>query len=138
MIIVDRKESEEYSQNTISYLTYFGDYTTLWNRIHKIKIKIIPENKKFVELYIGFRSGTSKLLIKKFKLNINGKYAYKDKQYALEIIIFETVRKLANYVSGNANSLDLKVPAFSIKHIDQVLKDKILIMTPEERKTKNI
>ncbi|MEM3264946.1 MAG: hypothetical protein QXH07_03215 [Thermoplasmata archaeon] len=28
---------------------YFGEYTTLWNRIHKIKIKIIPENKEFVK-----------------------------------------------------------------------------------------
>ncbi|MEM3667938.1 MAG: hypothetical protein QW388_04765 [Thermoplasmatales archaeon] len=31
-------------------IPYFGDYTTLWNRIHKINIKIIPENKEFVEL----------------------------------------------------------------------------------------
>ncbi|MEM3290875.1 MAG: transposase, partial [Candidatus Micrarchaeaceae archaeon] len=30
-------------------IPYFGDYTTLWNRIHKISIKIIPENKEFVE-----------------------------------------------------------------------------------------
>ncbi|MEM0050583.1 MAG: hypothetical protein QXW39_08660 [Candidatus Bathyarchaeia archaeon] len=49
MIIVDWKESKECSQNTSSYHTYFGDYTTLWNRIHKIKIKIITENKEFVE-----------------------------------------------------------------------------------------
>ncbi|MEM3872296.1 MAG: hypothetical protein QXE05_07040 [Nitrososphaeria archaeon] len=31
------------------FIPYFGDYTTLWNRIHKIKIKIIPENKEVVE-----------------------------------------------------------------------------------------
>ncbi|MEM3431541.1 MAG: hypothetical protein QW783_03285 [Candidatus Micrarchaeia archaeon] len=31
------------------FIPYFGDYTTLWNRIHKINIKIIPENKEFVE-----------------------------------------------------------------------------------------
>ncbi|MEM3312173.1 MAG: hypothetical protein QW042_04485 [Thermoplasmata archaeon] len=31
-------------------IPYFGDYTTLWNRIHKIKLEIIiPENKE-VEL----------------------------------------------------------------------------------------
>ena len=30
-------------------IPYFGDYTTLWKRIHKINIKIIPENKE-VEL----------------------------------------------------------------------------------------
>ncbi|MEM0137945.1 MAG: hypothetical protein QW608_06040 [Thermoplasmata archaeon] len=28
-------------------IPYFGDYTTLWNRIHKIKLEIIiPENKE--------------------------------------------------------------------------------------------
>ncbi|MEM3845681.1 MAG: IS5/IS1182 family transposase, partial [Candidatus Parvarchaeota archaeon] len=31
------------------FIPYFGEYTTLWNRIHKINIKIIPENKEFVE-----------------------------------------------------------------------------------------
>ncbi|MEM4065822.1 MAG: IS5/IS1182 family transposase, partial [Candidatus Micrarchaeaceae archaeon] len=31
------------------FIPYFGDYTTLWKRIHKIKIKIIPENKEVVE-----------------------------------------------------------------------------------------
>ncbi|MEM4056774.1 MAG: hypothetical protein QW578_07040 [Thermoplasmatales archaeon] len=30
-------------------IPYLGDYTTLWNRIHKIKIKIIPENKEVIE-----------------------------------------------------------------------------------------
>ncbi|MEM3873232.1 MAG: hypothetical protein QXE05_11795 [Nitrososphaeria archaeon] len=30
-------------------IPYFGDYTTIWNRIHKINIKIIPENNEFVE-----------------------------------------------------------------------------------------
>ncbi|MEM3573680.1 MAG: hypothetical protein QXJ62_05575 [Nitrososphaeria archaeon] len=31
------------------FIPYFGDYTTLWNRIHKIKPEIIiPENKEFV------------------------------------------------------------------------------------------
>ncbi|MEM3933133.1 MAG: hypothetical protein QXF22_05245 [Thermoplasmata archaeon] len=49
LIIVDWKESEECLKNTISYL-YFGDYTTLWNRINKIKLEIIiPEKKEFVE-----------------------------------------------------------------------------------------
>ncbi|MEM4115970.1 MAG: hypothetical protein QXP59_08220 [Saccharolobus sp.] len=26
-------------------IPYFGDYTTLWNRIHKIKPEIIPDAK---------------------------------------------------------------------------------------------
>lgn len=88
--------------------------------------------------HIRLRPETSKLLIDKFKLNMNRKYPFKGKQYALETIIFETIRKLANYISGNAKNLDLKSPEFRIEHIDSQLKDKILTMTPEERKATNI
>ena len=31
-------------------IPYFGDYTTLWNRIHKIKLEIIIPEKKEIEL----------------------------------------------------------------------------------------
>ncbi|MEM4104814.1 MAG: hypothetical protein QXF80_07465 [Thermoplasmatales archaeon] len=76
--------------------------------------------------------------IEKFKLNMNRKYAYKSKQYALETIIFETVRKLANYVSRKSKTIDLVSPDFTIQYIDSEMKDKILTMAPEERKAKNI
>ncbi|MEM4090556.1 MAG: hypothetical protein QXQ46_07420 [Thermoplasmatales archaeon] len=69
---------------------------------------------------------------------MNKRYPYSGKQYALETIILEIVGKLANYISGNAKTLDLKAPEFSIEHIDPVLKDRILTMTPEERKAKKI
>ena len=77
---------------------------------------------------------TSKLFIEKFKLNMNKEYAYKDKQYALETIIFESVRKLANYISGKSKTIDLESPEFGIGHIDSELKDKTLTMTPEEKR----
>ena len=35
-------------------------------------------------------------------------------------------------------SLDLKSPDFKIEHIDSEMKDKILTMTIEERKARNI
>lgn len=88
--------------------------------------------------HIRLRPETSKLLIDKFRLNMNRKYPFKGKQYALETLIFETLRKIANYVSGNSKVLDLKAPEFTIEHIDSGLKEKILTMTPEERKAKDI
>ncbi|MEM3811644.1 MAG: CRISPR-associated endonuclease Cas1 [Thermoplasmata archaeon] len=88
--------------------------------------------------HVRLKPETSKLLIEKFKLNLNKKYQYNGKQHALGTIIFETVRKLANYISGNTKTLDLKAPDFSIEHIDPELKDKILAMTLEERKAKMI
>ena len=48
------------------------------------------------------------------------------------------IRKLENYVSGNSETLGLTPPEFRIQHIDSELKDKILAMTPEERKPKKI
>ncbi|MEM3192508.1 MAG: hypothetical protein QW292_10580 [Candidatus Parvarchaeota archaeon] len=69
---------------------------------------------------------------------MNKRYPYRGKQYTLETIIFETVRKLANYISGNSKTLDLKVPEFSIEHIDPVLKDRILTMILKEIKPKKI
>jgi hypothetical protein len=84
------------------------------------------------------RPEVSKLLIKKFKLNMNKTYPYKGKHYALETIMFETIRRLANYIEGKSKELNLETPDFRIEHIDQNLKQKILSMTLEERKAKHI
>ncbi|MEM3754054.1 MAG: IS5/IS1182 family transposase, partial [Candidatus Micrarchaeaceae archaeon] len=50
--LVDYRGLEGIRRKLKNYMLvlYFREYTTLWNRIHKIKIKIIPENKEFVEL----------------------------------------------------------------------------------------
>ncbi|MEM4114953.1 MAG: hypothetical protein QXP59_02980 [Saccharolobus sp.] len=50
--LVDYRELEGIERMLTKYklIPYFGDYTTLWNGIHKIKPEIIiPENKEFVE-----------------------------------------------------------------------------------------
>ncbi|MEM0135704.1 MAG: hypothetical protein QXU18_10865 [Thermoplasmatales archaeon] len=65
-------------------------------------------------------------------------YPFKDKQYALEIIIFETVRKPVNYVSENAKNLDIKSPVFTIEWIDSEMMERILTTTSVERKAKYI
>ncbi|MCL4480171.1 MAG: CRISPR-associated endonuclease Cas1 [Candidatus Thermoplasmatota archaeon] len=88
--------------------------------------------------HIRLRPDTSRLLIEKFKLNMNKTYPYKGKQYVLETTIFETTRKLANYIEGKIKELNRVTPEFHIEHIDQSLRYKILNMTPEQRKAKNI
>ncbi|MEM3334993.1 MAG: hypothetical protein QXW48_02150 [Thermoplasmata archaeon] len=54
----------------------------------------------------------------------------------MKVIIFETVRRLANYIERNAKTLDLRTFNLCIEHIDPELKDKVLIMMQEERKAK--
>ncbi|MEM0143192.1 MAG: CRISPR-associated endonuclease Cas1 [Candidatus Parvarchaeum sp.] len=122
------------------------DVQELFRWVSDLSVIQLLEDKKLKQssfiltenYHIRLRAETSKLLIEKFKLNMNKKYEYKGKQYALETIIFETVRKLANYISGNAKTLDLKTPEFTIEHIDSEIRNKILTMTPEEIKAKNI
>ncbi|MEM3845762.1 MAG: CRISPR-associated endonuclease Cas1 [Candidatus Parvarchaeota archaeon] len=122
------------------------DIQELYRWVSDLSVIQLLEDKKLTKssfiltenYHIRLRPETSKLLIEKFKLNLNKKYPYRGKQYALETIIFETVRKLANYIEGNVKTLDLKSPEFCIEHIDPELKDKILSMTPEERKAKKI
>ncbi|MEM3431654.1 MAG: CRISPR-associated endonuclease Cas1 [Candidatus Micrarchaeia archaeon] len=122
------------------------DIQELFRWISDLSVIQLLEDKKLTKssfiltenYHIRLRPETSKLLIEKFKLNMNKKYEYRGKQYALETIIFETVRKLANYISGNTKTLDLGSPEFRIEHIDSEMRDKILAMTPEERKAKHI
>ncbi|MEM3322488.1 MAG: hypothetical protein QXY02_06010 [Conexivisphaerales archaeon] len=94
-----------------------------------------PKKSSFIiteNYHIRLRPETSKLLIEKFKLNMNKKYVYKGKRYALETTIFESVRKVANYIDGISRTLDLQSPEFKIEHIDHERKDKILTMIPKE------
>ncbi|MEM3290944.1 MAG: hypothetical protein QW046_05450 [Candidatus Micrarchaeaceae archaeon] len=74
------------------------------------------------------------LLIKKFKLNL--KKLFKGKKYALKVIIFGAVRKLANYIEGNAKTLNLRTPNLFNEFIDPELKDKILTIMREDKKAK--
>jgi CRISPR-associated protein Cas1 len=94
---------------------------------------IITEN-----YHIRLKPETSKFLIEKFKVNLNKRYPFNNKYYALETIILETVRKIANYISGDSKTFHLMIPEFSLEHIESDAIDKLLTMTTEERKAKGI
>ncbi|MEM3455492.1 MAG: hypothetical protein QXT72_02920 [Candidatus Micrarchaeia archaeon] len=118
------KESEECLQNTSSYLTYFGDYTTLWNRIHKIKIKIIPKNKEFVE---SDCTGLKTFYGEKYEQFKYGDPNAKRKKYLVVIITADVKkRKLLNleiHIQGKGQS-EPKVVEKQIKEASEKYKIK--------------
>jgi len=74
-----------------------------------------------------FKTKTAKLLIEKIKNNFNQCYEFRNKQYALENIMFENIRKLSRYVIGNSKSLEFTIPDIEIKRNDNSqVRDRIM------------
>ena len=73
--------------------------------------------------------------IRKIINNFNNRYEFKNKQYTLENIMFENIRKLSKYITGNSKSLEFTIPAIEIKRNDNSqIRDKIMSINPEKRK----
>jgi CRISPR-associated protein Cas1 len=84
---------------------------------------------------IRLRERTAKLLIEKIRLNFNSKAPYKGKNYSFSNILHENVLRLANYITDKTEKINFDVPKLGIKRNDDVtLQEKILSMTPSERK----
>ena len=62
-----------------------------------------------------FKTKTAKLLIEKIKNNFNQRYEFRNKQYALENMMFENIRELRRYITGNSKSLEFTIPDIEIK-----------------------
>jgi len=85
--------------------------------------------------HIRLKPNTAKLLIEKIKNNFNQRYEFRNKQYALENIMFENIRELSKYITGNSKSLEFTIPDIEIKRNDNSLvRDKIMSIDPEKRK----
>jgi len=85
--------------------------------------------------HIRLKSNTAKLLIEKIKNNFNQRYEFRNKQYALENIMFENIRELSRYIIGNSKPLELTIPEIEIKRNDNYqVRDKIMSIDPEKRK----
>jgi len=85
--------------------------------------------------HIRLKPNTAKLLIEKIKNNFNQRYEFRNKQYALENIMFENIRELSRYVIGNSKSLEFTIPDIEIKRNDNSkIRDKIMSINPEKRK----
>jgi len=85
--------------------------------------------------HIRLKPNTAKLLIEKIKNNFNQRYEFKNKQYALENIMFENIRELSRYITGNSKQLTFSIPDMAIKRNDNSqVRDKIMSINPEKRK----
>lgn len=84
---------------------------------------------------IRLREKTAKLLIDKIRLNFNSKAPYKGKNYTFSNILHENILRLANYIMDKTEKINFDVPRLEINRNDDViLQEKILSMSPSERK----
>jgi len=111
---------------------YVVDYSVI--ELLEIKLKksdfITTEN-----YHIRLKPNTAELLIEKIKNNFNQRYEFRNKQYALENIMFENIRELSKYITGNSKNLEFTIPDIEIKRNDNSqVRDKIMSIDPDKRK----
>ena len=78
----------------------------------------------------------AKLFIAKIYSNFNAKYNYKNgKNYSYQIILQDNLQQLSNFIVAKKKEFDFIIPKINLNRNDNVeLREKILNMTPEERK----
>jgi len=111
---------------------YVIDYSVI--ELLEIKLKksdfITTEN-----YHIRLKPHKAKLLIEKIKNNFNQRYEFRNKQYALENIMFENIRELNKYIMGNVKQLEFRIPDIVISRNDSnEMRNKIMSINPEKRK----
>ena len=103
--------------------------------MEKKKIKksdfIITENH-----HTRLGEDVGKLLIEKINSNFNVRCSYKNgKQYSYQIILQDNLQQLANFIVNKKKEFDFVIPKMKFNRNDNVeLREKILRMTPQERK----
>lgn len=89
--------------------------------------------------HIRLREKTAKMLVEKIKANFNNRALYKGSNFTYENILYDNVKMLADYIEGKKNKLEFNVPLIAINRNDEIdQRDRILSITPEERKTLGI
>ncbi len=82
---------------------------------------------------------TSKKLIEAIKNNFNQRYIYKNKHYALEIIMLENIKEFAKYLSINKKDLEFYIPEIKItRNDDNEIREKVISITSEKRNKRKI
>jgi len=78
----------------------------------------------------------AKLLIEKINSNFNSRYNYKNgKNYSYQIILQDNLQQLFNFILEKKKEFDFVIPKMQLNRNDTLeLREKILNMTPEERK----
>jgi CRISPR-associated protein Cas1 len=92
---------------------------------------IITEN-----YHTRLRDNTARMLIEKINQNFNHKELYKNnKRYTYQNILHDQTQQLANFILGKQKQLELDIPKIKLERNDDVeIKEKILGMTPQQRK----
>lgn len=84
---------------------------------------------------IRLKNTISSRLISKIKDNFRIKVPYNGKNYYYETILSDKISKLSLYIAEKNNKIDFSISKYSINRNDTILlKNKILNMTPKERK----
>ena len=111
---------------------YVVDYSVIELLEGKIKKSDFITTENY---HIRLRPDTAKLLIEKIKDNFNKRYEFRNKQYALDVIMFENVRELSRYISNKTKTLEFKIPDITISRNDTIdVKNRIMSIDPEKRK----
>ena len=78
----------------------------------------------------------AKLLIEKINSNFNDRYNYTNsKNYSYQIILQDNLQQLANFIVDKKKEFRFIIPKMKLSRNDNaVLREKILKMTPDERK----
>jgi CRISPR-associated protein Cas1 len=78
----------------------------------------------------------AKLLIEKINSNFNARYNYKNgKNYSYQIILQDNLQQLSNFIVDKKKEFDFVIPKMILSKNDNLeLRNKILNLTPEERK----
>jgi len=85
--------------------------------------------------HIRLKPNTAKLLIEKIKNDFNQCYEFRNKQYALENIMFENIGELSGYFTVNSKQLEFSIPGILIKRNDNSqIRERIMSINPEKRK----
>ena len=66
-------------------------------------------------------------MIQEIKENSNKRCKSRNKQSALDVIMFENIRELSRYISGMVKALEFKIPDIAISRNDTMdMRNKIL------------
>ena len=78
----------------------------------------------------------AKMLIEKINSNFNARYNYKnDKNYSYQVILQDNLQQLSNFIVDKKKEFDFVIPKIRLNRNDNLeLREKILNMTPSERK----
>jgi len=111
---------------------YVIDYSVIELLETKIKKSDFITTENY---HIRLKPKTAELLIEKIKNNFNQRYEFRNKQYALENIMFENIRELSRYITGNSKQLEFSKPDIKIKRNDNSqIRERIMSIDPEKRK----